>query len=253
MLGASSNVDALLWWLPLLGKGARLDVVFIGDACLSTTEEGCNDDAQSKLWRFVQSRHRHQRFHLIRVLAQDSGYSLLSCKLRTGAAAIYRRFPGKKVFFKVDTDTIIMPHLFLRFLQTMHAAVDFNATPVYFGTVLEGKINLLLCGWERAASRGDISRGGLCYAQGGAGYGLSNLAMKALATSTTSCNATTTSADPEDMFTATVMYDVLGIVVMHCSSFTSGRKKPGAITYHYLSANWLSTHSALALWSPWTS
>lgn len=249
MLGASSNVDALLWWLPLLGNNARLDIVFLGDACL-LAGEACTDDAHSKILRMVQTKHRHQTFHLIRVLAKDSGYSLLSCKLRTGAAAIYRQFPWKRVYFKADTDTVIMPHLLLRFLQTMHAAVDFSAMPVYFGTVLEGKINLLLCGWERAAARGDISKGGLCYAQGGAGYGLSNPAMKALAMSNTSCSA---NADPEDMFTATVMYDVLKIVVMHCSSFTSGRKRPGAITYHYLSAKWLSSHSAFALWSPWTA
>lgn len=249
MLGASTNLDALMWWLPLLdnaGHGnAKVDIVFIGDACAQAAEVSC-DDAQSKLLRIIQARHRHQKFSLIRVFGHDSGYDLLSCKLRTGVTAIYKQFPRKKIYFKIDTDTVVMPRLLLTFLQALDAAVDLHKSPIYFGTVLEGKINLLLCGWERAAARGDMAKGGLCYAQGGAGYGLSNVAMRVLA-SATKCNATTTLADPEDMFTATVLYNALGIVVMHCSSFTSGRKSPGAITYHYLNSKWLKRHSTLAL------
>ena len=66
------------------------------------------------------------------------------------------------------------------FLRTLDSVVDYEARlPIYFGTVVESGMNLLLCGRE-TFGRGDLSKGGLCYGQGGAGYGLDNLAMKVM-------------------------------------------------------------------------
>ena len=159
------------------------DIVVVADPCPSSTSnfygtgniEECID-AASKLLKLMAEQYPLINAHLVRVRKSDVGYNILSCKLRTGAMAIYKMLPQKSYYFKIDTDTIVFPRRFHQFLTTLTAVTE-PSTPVYFGTEVESGMGLLLCGREWT-NQGDTTKGGLCYAQGGAGYGLNNVAMQ---------------------------------------------------------------------------
>jgi hypothetical protein len=114
-------------------------------------------------------------------------------------------------------------------------------------------MSLLLCGRENA-HRGNVQKGGLCYAQGGGGYGLNNVAFKVLADAPR-CNATVGSAldtSPEDTFVAGRMWDTFGMVVMHCGGFSSSEvmtdiRMRGSISFHYVDNKFLRAYGEALL------
>jgi hypothetical protein len=66
-------------------------------------------------------------------------------------------FPHKKIYFKLDTDTIIFPKRLMTFFHTLNAVVD-DTKPVYFGTVVESGMGMLLCGRDWA-NKGNVAKG----------------------------------------------------------------------------------------------
>ena len=211
-----TEVEAFLWWMPLMLE--PIDIVVVGDACPPSDPINCTDKVATHVKNFKEKFGQH-RYHIVRAYSTDAGYKILSCKLRTGAQLIYSLFPTKTVYFKIDLDSIIFPKRLMSFIQTLDA-VSPAGTPWYFGTIVESGMSLLLCGRENA-HLGNVAKGGLCYGQGGAGYGLNNVAMKALASSPR-CNATAggvMDTAPEDTFVAGRMYDVFRLVVTHCGGF----------------------------------
>lgn len=86
----------------------------------------------------------------------------------------------------------------IHFMRTMEAITP-PTQPVYFGAVVESGMNLLLCGRDWA-DQGKVDKGGICYAQGGAGYGLNLQAMKVLAASPT--------CDPSNQVTHQASHEV---------------------------------------------
>jgi len=248
LAGPNSKFDAFLWWLPLMTDA--IDLVIVADACPNETLN-CTDGINSLLEQ-TKAKHPHLRLSIARAYASDAGYKILSCKLRSGAKRVYEMFPHKKIYFKIDTDTIVLPKRFLSFLYTLDAVVqtplDDNssaATPFYFGTVEESGMNLLLCGrdWTHL---GKVEKGGLCYAQGGAGYGLNNFAMSLLA-GAPRCDATAPENSPEDTFTALRVFAHQNTTVVHCAGFSSSeivtdRRMRGSISFHYIDSKWLRTY-----------
>ena len=211
-----TEVEAYLWWMPLMLE--PIDIVVVGDACPPSDPINCTDKVATHVKNFKEKFSQH-RYHIVRAYSTDAGYKILSCKLRTGAQLIYNLFPTKTVYFKIDLDSIIFPKRLMSFMQTLDA-VSPPGTPWYFGTIVESGMSLLLCGRENA-HLGNVEKGGLCYGQGGAGYGLNNVAMKALA-SAPRCNATAggvMDTAPEDTFVAGRMYDMFRLVVTHCGGF----------------------------------
>ena len=124
------------------------NVVLVADACPDGAAT-C-DDSVSKLQVTLKAKfNTGANFHVARVQPCDSGYQYLSCKLRTGAKITYQMFPNKKFYFKFDSDTLIFPKRLLNFLRTLDSVTDYSQKkPLYFGTVVESGMNLLLCGRE---------------------------------------------------------------------------------------------------------
>jgi hypothetical protein len=238
-----SEVEAFMWWVPLMTD--PVDIVVVGDACPAATPN-CTDKVANHVRNFREKFPIH-RFHVVRAHPTDSGYNILSCKMRTGANLIYNQFPQKTVYFKLDLDTIVFPRRLLSFLQTLDA-VSVPGAPWYFGTIVESGMSLLLCGRE-AANKGNLAKGGLCYAQGGAGYGLNNVAMKVLAEAPR-CNTTAGAAPdtaPEDTFVAGRVWDAFQATVVHCGGFSSSEivtdvRMRGSISFHYVDNKFLRTH-----------
>ena len=54
---------------------------------------------------------------------------------KTGAllTVLHRTFPSKRLFLKVDSDTMLLPHALLSFLRALHGATP-RGTPLYFGS-----------------------------------------------------------------------------------------------------------------------
>lgn len=143
LMGPKSKTEAFLWWLPLMTE--PLDIVIVADAC-PPLQPDCSDAVTTNVKMF-QEKFPILNFHLIRSFQHDTGYKILSCKLRTGAALIYKQFPKKKIYFKIDTDTIIFPKRLLSFIHTIDSVSEPSA-PLYFGTVVESGMGLILCGRE---------------------------------------------------------------------------------------------------------
>jgi hypothetical protein len=240
LMGPKSKTEAFLWWLPLMTE--PLDIVIVADAC-PPLEPNCTDAVTTNVEMF-HKKFPILNFHLIRSYEHDTGYKILSCKLRTGAAIIYKQFPKKKIYFKIDTDTIIFPKRLLSFFHTLDAVSEPSA-PLYFGTVVESGMGLILCGREWT-HLGPVAKGGICYGQGGAGYGLNNFGMNVLASSI-ACNALTIDPMPEDTFTAMRMYETYKSVVVHCGGFSSSEimtdlRLRSSISFHYVDTKFLRTY-----------
>ena len=132
----------------------------------------------------------------------------------------------------------------------------------------ESGMNLLLCGhlehWTKeGTAMGPVpaGKGGLCYAQGGAGYGLNNAAMRTMAKSPP-CGDVDKRVEgkgkkdnePEDGYVAMRVYaehKAEGTVI-HCGGFDSSevvtdRKMRNSITFHYIDSPWLAQHGELLL------
>lgn len=249
LIGPKSNVDALLWWLQLVKE--PIDMVFVADACQqgSGTVEGQCTDAASAIVARIAKDHPVVKTHLVRSLPADSGYSILSCKLRTGQKLIYNLFPERKYYFKFDTDTILFPRRLMNFLNTIDALAEFaHNSPLYFGTMVESGIPQLLCKHHSDGTKWRYKDGeSICYCQGGAGYGLSNLLMKHMST-VKSCADSAPSDLPEDLFTALEVYNNFNHTVpIHCGGFRSSELVGDewfrhSISFHYIDSRWLSTH-----------
>jgi len=293
LVGPKSKADAFKWWLPLLRGTANVDIALIADPCPESAET-CNDGAAgllAELKTLMEAGHPPQgngsgstaaptgssvagsahkgirayaNFVLMRVNACDVGYDVLSCKTRSGQRLAYGAFPRKLYYFKFDTDTLIFPSRLQHFLQTLestHLGGGFKAPsslPIYFGAVRESGGNLLLCGnLASTKTSGDVTKGGLCYAQGGAGYGLNNHAMSIMAaappcTAVLNSRKETRDTTPEDTFTALHLYKASAINVIHCGGFDSSevvdeRKLRNSITFHYIDRKWLQQHGSTVL------
>ena len=246
LIGPNSGVDPLIWWLQLVKES--IDLVFVADACSGGATE-CQDSATSVAER-ITKEHPLVHTHVVRSLPSDSGYKILSCKLRTGQKLIYEMFPTRKYFFKIDTDTIVFPHRLMNFLNTLESiAENGHNTPLYFGTMVESGIPQLLCKHSTVGSSWEFqeANASLCYCQGGAGYGLSNVVMKHLA-GVPSCANSAPSDLPEDLYTALEVYNTFNHTVgIHCGGFRSSelvgdewfRK---SISFHYIDTKWLQSH-----------
>jgi len=243
LIGPNSAFDAFLWWLPLMRDW--VDIIVIADSCppdSSGNRPADCEDSASRLKAAVRLKSEYEKIniYILRTPPENSGYKILSCKMRWGVAQLYTMFPKKLYYIKIDTDTILFPRRLMNFLHTMYSVTD-QLLPTYFGTTIESGMTLLLCGrdWSNV---GNVAKGGLCYAQGGGGYGLNNVAMKALATSPNCTNPPDTS--PEDTFTAMRMYDIFNITVIHCGGFSSSElvsdmKMRNSISFHFIDAGWL--------------
>lgn len=243
LVGPRSATDAFLWWLDLAAP-ISIDIVLVADACPNSAAD-CADPITA-LKDKLKVSHPHVNTHIVRANPQDAGYNLLSCKLRTGISKIYGLFPNRKYYFKMDTDTILFPRRFLSFVNTLDSVAASDVDPIYFGTVIESGMDLLLCGQYWTAGEGNSSKGGLCYGQGGAGYGLNNVAMKMMA-SEALCNTTVQTVLAEDVYTASAVYRNFGRNVIHCSGFRSSELVSDsyfrtAITFHFIDKNWLNLH-----------
>lgn len=245
LIGDVKKIDPFRWWIA--NTNFPIDIVLVGDVCNNETiyaTPSCQDPLQDLLHQ-LRTTSQPQRFHLVRAFAHDFGYKYLSCKLRTGAKLIYDMFPNKKYYFKVDADTILLPKRLLHFLQTLDSITNSDLQPLYFGTTIETGIDLLLCGrhWKK---NGAVEKGGLCYAQGGAGYGLNNKAMSVLAESP-QCNPKKLDASPEDTYTGLRIYEFYKSNVIHCGGFVSSglmsevRLRKG-ITFHHVDSVWLKRY-----------
>ncbi len=281
MVGPKSRLNVLKWWIRFLKKGA--EIVLISDYCpddvtsIDNSKVGYNNGQSTCLINLnatiaeLTEVNKRVRYHIVHVLKNDIGYNRLSCKLRTGIKAIYNKFPNKKYYFKIDTDTIVFPTRLIHFINVLDAVHNNNKSyqtesqnnddrdihggkGLYFGTVVESGMNLLLCGrdWKNT---GNVQKGGLCYAQGGAGYGLNNVAMKTLSeahecSQVNNIDDATAIQDEylitgyEDVFVGIMMWKMLNITVIHCSGFRSSElidemKAKQAITFHYIDENWL--------------
>lgn len=243
LVGPGRNVDAFLWWLQFLPTEGTVDMVFVADACPNNSPN-CSD-APEDLKSRATSAHSNLVIHIMRVNPQDNGYKVLSCKLRTGMKKTYEMFPNKKYYLKIDTDTLIFPKRLFSFLNTLHSVTYSERDPIYFGAVVESGMNLLLCGREWT-QEGDKNKGGICYGQGGAGYGLNNLAMKSM-TLAPVCTVTDPDKLPEDTFTAMWMWNEFRINVIHCGGFRSSELVSDelfkhSVSFHYIDSTWLHHH-----------
>jgi hypothetical protein len=153
LVGPKSKVDAFKWWLRLVEN--PIDMVMISDPCEDANEirfytaenvsaATCSDGV-TDLRNQIAAEFPNVRLHIARVRRDDVGYKILSCKVRSGALAIYRQFPDKKFYFKLDTDSIIFPRRLLHFMRTMDSVAD-TGHAYYFGTVEESGGGMLLCG-----------------------------------------------------------------------------------------------------------
>ena len=242
LVGPNSRTDAFFWWLPFITE--PMDIVLLGDSCPGD-QDSCNDHIRA-LQERINGSHPNVRAHTIRAYTTDTGYKILSCKLRTGMTKIYEKFPGRKYYFKIDTDTILFPRRFFSFLNTLESVSNSSANPLYFGTVVESGMNLLLCG-RNWVNEGNVQKGGLCYGQGGAGYGLNNLAMKAVAAAPRCSTLPTPDDNPEDVFTGLMIYKEFKTVVIHCGGFRSSELVGDqlfkqSISFHYIDHKWLRSH-----------
>ena len=274
LVGPKSKTDAFKWWLPLLKE--PVDILLIADACPDGKEE-C-DDGVSELLRDLRTATVSEKldtgsgsgsihppkFHITRVNPWDRGYDVLSCKTRTGQRHGLELFPDKKYYFKFDTDTLIFPGRLQHFLSTLHAvhigsSNAYKDIPIYFGAVQESGGSLLLCGnLPLTEHSGDTSKGGLCYGQGGAGYGLNKEGMR-IASSVPLCteegnnNKETRDLTPEDTQTALSLYNYGNKTnIIHCGGFDSSelvndRKMKNSITFHYIDKSWLQKHGHILL------
>jgi hypothetical protein len=289
LLGPKSKVDAFRWWLPLITQ--PVDIVLVMDACvengvkrgnsslelihkhgltqgngLSTFLE-CDNFVHKLIEELPKKVKKVVNFYAAHVHPEDETYQKLSCKVGTAMKEIYRAFPEKRYYLKIDTDTIIFPGRLLHFLsslESVHAGGVPDGTsptqsshPIYFGTVVESGMNLLLCANHREWKHyGNVEKGGLCYAQGGAGYGLNNKAMAAIACSPSCSDPARVTQDEflanEDAWTGMSMQRLFNLSVIHCGAFSSSELAPdhklrSSISFHYIDANWLRSYGETAL------
>lgn len=148
----------------------------------------------------------------------------------------------------------------VRFSASFSASHSLTLTPtLYSHHTHHSGGSLLLCGnLPQTQVQGDTSKGGLCYAQGGAGYGLNNAGMR-IAASASPCteagnaNKETRDTSPEDTFTAMQIYNQGNKTnVIHCGGFDSSelvndRKMRNSITFHYIDDGWLKKHGSVLL------
>ena len=128
LVGTSSQYDILKWWLKLVHE--PLDIVLVSDPCILPSIQ-CNDSS-TKIAQEITLLFPLITIHIIRANLIDTGYLSLSCKLRTGASLIYKQFPNKKVYLKIDTDTILFPDNLLRLSRTLDYVHD-STKPFYYG------------------------------------------------------------------------------------------------------------------------
>lgn len=292
LLGPASKVDAFKWWLPLITE--KMDIVLVLDACEqdgaklpnssidavhkaddaseggggASEERQCDNFVRKMIRELPEKVKKMANFHVVHVRPEDETYQKLSCKVSTAMREIYHAFPEKRYYLKIDTDTIVFPGRLLHFLSSLESVHKGGVTdsqkpsesthPIYFGTVVESGMDLLLCGSHEAwkTRYGNTRKGGLCYAQGGAGYGLNNHAMAAMAQAPSCTDPKRVTQDEflanEDAWTGMQMHSLFNISVIHCGGFSSSelapdRKLRQSITFHYIDTKWLASYGETAL------
>ena len=222
-----------------------IQVFFMADACPLGLADVCPDLA----WRAateIQKENPLVTIQILRASPWEKTYDKLFCKVRTCFSKLYRQYPNKKYYFKIDTDTILLPLRFFQFVNTLMMIAEDVGYPHYFGTITESGSGRLLCGDRpKWAALGPTHKGGLCFGQGGAGYGLNNQAMKLLTSNDTGCSRNTEELWPEDVYTALQLYRTANVTIMHCSGFRSSEVVTSellskAITFHYTNTTWLT-------------
>ena len=271
--------EVLYYWLGMLtiksGEGS-LELFLIADACevpiVSTesllnstdnsnqTDANCNDLAEN-ITQTINSKYSNVVAHIVRGRIQiDSGYGRLPCKQLYGMNQIYNQFPNKKYYFKIDDDTIIFPSRLLKFLNTLEAVMNSEKEPLYFGTVLNNHRYRILCdelGYNTATettvypSHGKLEDNenitSTCYAQGGAGYGLNNIAFRSLALNTSFCTSSKQyETDSEDTYIGYRMFVDFRLVPI-CGSFRpndhyADNSITRTVSLHHINIGWVQNH-----------
>ena len=278
----SIRTHVLYWWLqflPTLAHDEKLQFVLISDACPVEGDNLCNDAATILMNEMKVSKFNTSlEVHVVRGQPIfDVGYQRLACKLVTGASRIYEQFPNHKYYFKIDDDTILFSRRLMSFIRTLDAIKPNNSAPLYFGTVshvqhpdhglcnemawkenkdipIDSNLTLSDRG-EVVFSPNPIVGDGLvpiCYGQGGAGYGLNNIAMKALGDHRPLCvKDMDLESSSEDTFVGYKMYREFRTMLLHCEGFHSSLHRadafllsPYTITFHHVHDGWLNGHNA---------
>ena len=93
---------------------------------------------------------------------------------------------------------------------------------ILLGNVYDPQAQVLLCGQESFGEReGDIRKGGLCYAQGGSGYLLNNMAFKHISESPPCIQNGNNNRYPEDYYIGHILYEKSYTILTHCGSFST--------------------------------
>ena len=168
----TDQVPALFWWLALLDAEkpeTRLtsEVVIIADNCAGDSSVSADYNAflpgvcKDKVFNLIQSLKNQFltiTFHLTRISYNHR--KNLAVKNYYAMRNLFRVMPEKKIYFKIDYDTILFPRRLKNYINTLASTTDMDNVPLYFGTTH------------------DYLPYTLTWAQGGAGYGLNNKAMK---------------------------------------------------------------------------
>lgn len=253
------------WWLQFVSKETlgndHLTLILIADAC--DAGNSCQD-AATALQSEISSVNKLIDIYVVRGLLHiDTGYQRLACKLMTGIKEIFRLFPTKKYYFKMDDDTVLFPKRLLHFISALDRSTNSTGTPLYFGTVSHLSKSIPLCGelgWvvnskepggghvTYSQKNREVEGYSTCYAQGGAGYGLNNLAMKSLAATPPCTKDMDLESSSEDTYVGFALFRNLNTTLIHCGSFRpSGLHAEGhlrhAISFHHISDHWMATRN----------
>lgn len=251
------RLDILIFWLDLLPNtdpDNKLDLFLISDD--NSTEQ------HNRYVPIINSKYSNIMVHMINGRVDiDSGYHRLPCKQIYGMNQIYNKFPKKKYYFKVDDDTILFPSRLLKFLNTLDSVINSEVEPIYFGTVLNNHKFRILCdelGYNTITnstvfpSHGKLEEHNnitsTCYTQGGAGYGLNNIAFKSLAMNSSFCTSSEQyETDSEDTYVGYRMFKDFRTVPIHCGSFRPNNNYAEntitrTISLHHIDKEWIQSH-----------
>jgi hypothetical protein len=236
--------DVIYWWLNRFYPLPRnhLSLVIFANSC-----HGNNPcvDAADKLKESLESRYSFIQATVVRGLQHDTGYLRLACKMLTCMLKTYNLFPNKKYYFKIDDDTVIVPHRLLQLVNSAHSAIS-PQFPLYIGSILNDHRRFLLCD----VPAGDRSRERLCYAQGGGGYILNHAAFKLFNNTVPNWPCTKDmdlERSDEDAYIALRLHKEQNVTVVHCGGFIPHARQSelhfaDAITFHHVNALWLKQH-----------
>lgn len=231
-------------------------MVLIGNSCDSAV---CNDDG-FQLFQRLSSTFPFLNIHFLRATKPNDGKNRLAFKAVFAMMKVYDLFPNKKYFFKIDDDTLVIPNRFFQYLSLLHTNSNDN-NPLYFGTILNDHRPYPLCdgllnpngdGPVYGAAKQFANSTQICLAQGGAGYGMNNLAFKTFNNSTLCTMEMDLEYEDEDTYIAYRLYKDLRVRILHCGSFRPNWYNfethwKSAITFHHVNNNWVNAFNVTKL------